>query len=133
MPIAEEVKKFDGRVLTVDASPETYYTLEKKPLIVDSFVKWRVADNELFYKGTSFDERRAVRLLQERVNEGLRNQISKREMFEVISGERDQLMDDLRQDLDGVMRSLGWCRGDRCAGEENRLALQKCHPRYTSA
>ena len=50
MPIAEEVKKFDGRVLTVDASPETYYTLEKKPLIVDSFVKWRVADNELFYK-----------------------------------------------------------------------------------
>ena len=105
MPIAEEVKKFDGRVLTVDASPETYYTLEKKPLIVDSFVKWRVADNELFYKGTSFDERRAIRLLQERVNEGLRNQISKREMFEVISGERDQLMDDLRQDLDTVMRS----------------------------
>ena len=104
MPIAEEVKKFDGRVLTVDASPETYYTLEKKPLIVDSFVKWRVADNELFYKGTSFDERRAIRLLQERVNEGLRNQISKREMFEVISGERDQLMDDLRQDLDTVMR-----------------------------
>ena len=44
MPIAEEVKKFDGRVLTVDASPETYYTLEKKPLIVDSFVKWRVGD-----------------------------------------------------------------------------------------
>ena len=104
MPIAEEVKKFDARVLTVDASPETYYTLEKKPLIVDSFVKWRVADNELFYKGTSFDERRAQRLLQERVNEGLRNQISKREMFEVISGERDQLMDDLRQDLDRVMR-----------------------------
>ena len=70
MPIAEAVKKFDARVLTVDASPETYYTLEKKPLIVDSFVKWRVADNELFYKGTSFDERRAQRLLQERVNEG---------------------------------------------------------------
>ena len=92
-------------MLTVDASPETYYTLKKKPLIVDSFVKWQVADNELFYKGTSFDERRAIRLLQERVNEGLRNQISKREMFEVISGERDQLMDDLRQDLDTVMRS----------------------------
>jgi membrane protease subunit HflC len=104
MPVAEAVKKFDARVLTVDASPETYYTLEKKPLIVDSFVKWRVADNELFYKGTSFDERRAQRLLQERVNEGLRNQISKREMFEVISGERDQLMADLRKDLDRVMR-----------------------------
>ncbi len=108
LPIIEEVKKFDRRVLTLDASPETYYTLEKKPLIVDSFVKWRVSDSEAFYKGTSFDEIRASRLLQERVNEGLRNQISKREMFEVISGERDQLMDELRTDLDVVMRdSIG--------------------------
>ena len=67
LPIAQEVKKFDARVLTLDSQGETYYTLEKKPLIVDSFVKWRVADIERFYTGTSFDERRAQRLLQERV------------------------------------------------------------------
>lgn len=104
LPVAEEVKKFDARVLTLDSKGETYYTIEKKPLIVDSFVKWRVADIEKFYTGTSFDERRAERLLQERTNEGLRNQISKRDMNEVISGQRDELMDDLRKDLDRVMR-----------------------------
>jgi membrane protease subunit HflC len=104
LPIAQEVKKFDARVLTLDSQGETYYTLEKKPLIVDSFVKWRVADIERFYTGTSFDEPRAQRLLSERVNEGLRNQISRREMYEVISGQRDQLMSELRKDLDAVMR-----------------------------
>ena len=104
LPVAEEVKKFDARVLTLDSKGETYYTLEKKPLIVDSFVKWRVADIEKFYTGTSFDERRAERLLQERTNEGLRNQISRRDMNEVISGQRDELMNDLRKDLDRVMR-----------------------------
>ena len=87
----------------MDASPETYYTLEKKPLIVDSFVKWRVSTARLFTKETP-STRRASRLLQERVNEGLRNQISKREMFEVISGERDQLMDELKTDPDVVAR-----------------------------
>ena len=102
--MAEEVKKFDARVLTLDSKGETYYTIEKKPLIVDSFVKWRVADIEKFYTGTSFDERRAERLLQERTNEGLRNQISRRDMNEVISGQRDELMNDLRKDLDRVMR-----------------------------
>ena len=103
MPIAEEVKKADGRVLTLDSAPETYYTLEKKPLIVDSFAKWRIADVQRYYTGTSFDERRGQRVLQERVNEGLRNQISRRDMHEVVSGERDQLMQELLADLNSVM------------------------------
>ncbi|MEM7077807.1 MAG: protease modulator HflC [Pseudomonadota bacterium] len=107
VPVAQDVKKFDARVLTLDSNPETYYTLEKKPLIVDSFVKWRVDDVAAFYESASFDERRANRLIQERVNEGLRNQISRRDMHEVISGERDQLMEELRADLDEVMRGMG--------------------------
>ena len=49
LPIAQEVKKFDARVLTLDSTPETYFTLEKKPLIVDSFVKWRVSEPAKFY------------------------------------------------------------------------------------
>jgi membrane protease subunit HflC len=105
MPIAEEVKKADARVLTLDAAAETYYTLEKKPLIVDSFVKWRVSDVEGYYTATSFDERRGERVLQERVNEGLRNQISRRDMHEVVSGERDQLMQELKADLNSVMNA----------------------------
>lgn len=107
LPIAQEVKKFDARVLTLDSTPETYYTVEKKPLIVDSFVKWRVADVAKFYERASFEIGRAQRLLQERVNEGLRNEISSRDMHEVISGERDQLMENLRSNLDRVMRENG--------------------------
>ena len=104
LPVAEEVKKFDARVLTLDSSPETYYTLEKKPLIVDSFAKWRIVDVENYYTASSGDESRANRVLQERVNEGLRNAMSRRDMHEVISGERDQLMQELTADLNRVMK-----------------------------
>ncbi|MCY4212906.1 MAG: protease modulator HflC [Gammaproteobacteria bacterium] len=104
LPIAEEVKKFDARVLTLDSRPETYYTLEKKPLIVDSFAKWRIVDVPNYYTASSGDENRANRVLQERVNEGLRNAISRRDMHEVISGERDQLMQELTADLNRVMQ-----------------------------
>ena len=104
LPVAEEVKKFDARVLTLDSSPETYYTLEKKPLIVDSFAKWRITDVPKYYTASSGDEARANRVLQERVNEGLRNAISRRDMHEVISGERDQLMQELTADLNRVMK-----------------------------
>lgn len=104
IPIAEEVKYFDRRVLTLDSPAERYYTVEKKPLMVDSFAKWRVVDVERFYTATSFDMVRARRILSERVNEGLRNQISRRDMHEVVSGERDQLMQELMNDLNLVMK-----------------------------
>ena len=104
LPIAEDVKKADGRVLTLDSTPETYFTLEKKPLIVDSFAKWRITDVERFYTATSFDERRGQQILQERVNEGLRNQISRRDMHEVVSGQRDLLMQELTEELNNVMQ-----------------------------
>lgn len=104
IPVAEEVKIFDGRILTAEAEPQRYYTLEKKPVIVDSFAKWRIADVQLFYTATSGDETTAMRILQERVNEGLRNQISRRDMHEVVSGKRDELMAELTASLDKVMR-----------------------------
>lgn len=102
--IAEEVKRFDGRILTLDTEPQRYFTLEKKPVIVDSFAKWRIADVAAFYKATSGDETTAMRILQERVSEGLRNQISRRDMHEVVSGKRDELMEELTSSLDRVMR-----------------------------
>ena len=108
IPFAEQVQRFDGRVLTVDAPEERYFTLEQKPLRVDSFAKWRVGDVARYYTSTSGDELIARRLLQERVNEGLRNQISRRDMHEVISGERDQLMAELTTSLNDVMsREIG--------------------------
>ena len=109
LPIADDAKKFDGRIQTLDSPPERYFTLEKKPLMVDSFVKWRVTDVQTYYETTEGgDQARAELLLKQRVNEGLRNQISRRDMHEVISGERDQLMADLTQQLNSEMsRDVG--------------------------
>lgn len=103
VPIAEEVRRFDGRILTVDTPAQRYFTLEKKPLIVDLFVKWRVGDVERYYTATSGEELRAMGQLEDRVNEGLRNQIGRRDMHEVISGERDLLMNELTAQLDEIM------------------------------
>lgn len=104
VPIADEIKYFDGRILTLDTVPERFYTSEKKPLIVDSFVKWRIHDTTKYYKNTSGIEANANQILEERVNEGLRNQIGRRDMHEVVSGERDQLMLELTTNLNEVMR-----------------------------
>jgi membrane protease subunit HflC len=104
LPIADQVKVTDARVQTLDSPTEVFYTLEKKPLQVDAFVKWRVEDVLKYYTATQFDEQRAERLLTERTNEGLRNQISRRGMHEVVSGQRDALMQELTADLDNFMR-----------------------------
>ena len=105
IPIAQRVLRFDGRVLTLDSEPQRYFTVEKKPLLVDSFVKWRIGDVSAYYTATSGDEARAMSILSDRVNEGLRNQIGRRTMHEVISGERDQLMQELTQALDAALAS----------------------------
>ena len=102
LPFINDVRKFDSRVMTLDAPPERYLTLEKKALIVDSFAKYRVADVETYYTSTSGDERRAMELLKQRINEGLRNEISNRSLHEVVSGERDELMDVLTKNLNGL-------------------------------
>ncbi len=103
VPVADAVQKADGRVLTLDSTAETYFTLEKKPLIVDAFAKWRISDVLRYYEATRFDERIGERILQERINEGLRNEISRRDMHEVVSGQRDELMDALTDQLNRVM------------------------------
>jgi membrane protease subunit HflC len=102
LPFVNEVRKFDARVLTLDAPPERFLTLEKKALIVDSFAKFRVLDVETYYTATSGDERRAGELLKQRINTGLRNEISRRTLHEVVSGERDALMVSLRNTLNEV-------------------------------
>lgn len=91
-PIYHTVRVFDARVLTLDARPERFLTVEKKSMMVDSFAKWRIIDVGKFYTATNGEEDRAQRLLAQRINEGLRNQFAQRSLQEVVSGERDQLM-----------------------------------------
>ncbi|WP_296056200.1 protease modulator HflC [uncultured Amphritea sp.] len=91
-PIINKVRKFDGRVQTLDAQPQSYLTVEKKRLIVDSFIKWRVTNPQKYYTATSGDEYKAAELLFPNVDAGLRNQFGERTLTEVVSGERDELM-----------------------------------------
>jgi membrane protease subunit HflC len=102
IPFVNNVRKFDGRVLTVDSQPERFFTQEKKALIVDSYAKFRVSDTTKFYTATNGEEARAMGLLAQRINDGLRNQVAVRTIQEVVSGERDQLMADLAVQLNAV-------------------------------
>jgi len=98
-PFVNSVRKFDGRILTVDSQPERFFTQEKKALIVDSYAKFKVADTAKFYTATNGEEARAMGLLAQRINNGLRNQVAVRTVQEVVSGEREQLMLDLTAEL----------------------------------
>ena len=102
IPFVNNVRKFDGRVLTVDSQPERFFTQEQKALIVDSYAKFRVKDTTKFYTATNGEEARAMGLLSQRINDGLRNQVAVRTIQEVVSGERDQLMIDLAELLNDV-------------------------------
>jgi modulator of FtsH protease HflC len=102
IPFVNNVRKFDGRVLTVDSQPERFFTQEKKALIVDSYAKFKVSDTTKFYTATNGEEARAMGLLSQRINDGLRNEVAVRTIQEVVSGERDQLMVDLAEVLSDV-------------------------------
>jgi membrane protease subunit HflC len=108
IPFAEEVRIFDGRILTVDAQPDSFFTSEKKRLIVDSYAKWRIQDVGTYYKATGGIESVAQNRLANRVNEGLRNQFGDRTLKEVVSGEREELMSNITEGLNTtVLQSLG--------------------------
>jgi modulator of FtsH protease HflC len=107
-PVADDIRKFSGQVLTLDAAQESFFTSERKRLMVDSYVKWRIADVGAYYRATGGDETVAENRLATRVNDGLRNQFGTRTLHEVVSGERDQLMSDILSELNKTVRgSLG--------------------------
>ncbi len=99
VPMMHEVRKFDSRILTLDVRPQRFLTVEKKGMIVDSYAKWRIKDVGTYYTATNGEEAAAVRVLDQRINEGLRNGFGGRSLQEVISGERDQLMHELTDHL----------------------------------
>ena len=108
IPFVDNVRIFDARILTVDAQPASFFTIEKKRLIVDSYAKWRIANVETYYKATGGVESVAHNRLANRVNNGLRNQFGTRTLHDVVSGERDLLMKNITAELnDSVLESLG--------------------------
>jgi membrane protease subunit HflC len=105
IPWVHTVRKFDRRLLTLDAPPERFLTIEKKPLDVDFYAKWRIKDTSRFYTATSGDEIRAQALLLQRIKTGLRNQFGERTVHEVVSGERESLMVELTESLNKIAQS----------------------------
>lgn len=104
-PFVDNVRIFDGRILTLDAPPESYFTVENKRLIVDSYAKWRVADVSSFYKATGGTESVANQRLASRINDGLRNKFGTRTVHEVVSGERDELMSEITAEVDAAVKT----------------------------
>lgn len=106
LPLTDKVRRFDGRLLTADMSPESFYTVENKRLVVDSYIKWRIKDVDTYYRTTSGDERLAADRLSQRVADGLRNQFGRRTLHDVVSGKRDELMAELKTTLNETANSL---------------------------
>ncbi|MEC5386276.1 protease modulator HflC [Uliginosibacterium sp. H3] len=107
-PMIQNVRYFDRRTLTLDTpEPELFQTSEKKNVLVDLFVKWRIADAELYYKSFNADEAKAANRLEQTVTSGLREEFGKRTVHEVVSGERAQIMEDMRRKAEDDAKKYG--------------------------
>ncbi len=107
VPFFNKVRKFERRLLTLDAEPERFLTSEKKDVIVDSFAKWRIDDVEAFFKATGGDVRRANLLLYQKINDTLRSEFGKRTVQEVVAGERTEIMNIVTEQANLEAADLG--------------------------
>lgn len=107
-PFLQNIRYFDSRILTLDSQePERFITSEKKNVLVDSYVKWRIVDVNKYYVSVGGDEARAKTRLSQTVNDSLRAEFGKRTVHDVVSGQRDQIMEILRQKADLDARKIG--------------------------
>ncbi len=107
-PLIQNVRYFDKRILTIDTpEPERFITAEKQNVLVDHFVKWRIIDPRLYYESVAGDEVRARTRLLQTVNSGLREEFGRRTVPEVVSGERDRIMENMRIRADTDARQIG--------------------------
>ncbi|MEP7156652.1 MAG: protease modulator HflC [Betaproteobacteria bacterium] len=108
LPLVENIRLYDTRIQTMDTKDaERIQTAEKNNVLVDSFVKYRIIDVKQFFVSTGGDFSKAEIRLSQSVNNDLREEFSKRSLAEVISGERDKIMSNLRAKTDRDARSIG--------------------------
>lgn len=107
LPLLERVFKFESRIMSLDAQPELVLTSEKKNVVVDSFVKWRIDNAEKYYRSAGGDERRATQLLAQFVKKTTLDAFGKRTVQDVVSGDRLELMEEVRRQTDLNARDLG--------------------------
>lgn len=108
LPLIQDVRYFDNRILTLDTpDTERFITSEKKNVLVDSFVKWRIQDVKQYYVSVQGDEARAQTRLSQTVNATLREEFGKRTVHDVVSGERDKIMDVVSKKVDEDAKKIG--------------------------
>lgn len=108
VPLLDNVRFFDVRILTIDtAEPERFLTSEKKNVLVDLFVKWRITDVRNYYTSVAGDEMRAQTRLLQTINDGLRAEFGNRTVHDVVSGERDKIMDLMRKKANEDASKIG--------------------------
>jgi membrane protease subunit HflC len=108
IPLLDNVRYFDVRILTIDTpEAERFLTSEKKNVLVDLFVKWRITDVRQYYVSVRGEEAAAATRLQQTINDGLRAEFGNRTVHEVVSGERDQIMELMRKKANEDAKSIG--------------------------
>lgn len=107
LPIVESIKILDARIQTLDESAVRFVTVEKKDLMVDSYIKWRINNFAKYYLATSAQKARAESLLKQKVNNGLRTEIGSRTIADIVSGERSELMEEALQQARDSAADLG--------------------------
>ncbi len=108
LPMVQNIRYFDTRIQTLDAGdPERFITSEKKNVLVDSLIKWRVIDARQYYVSVGGDEKRAEIRLNQTVNDGLRAEFGRRTINEVVSGRREEIMKTIRAKADQDARKIG--------------------------
>ncbi len=107
-PLIQNVRHFDMRILTFDdAEPLRFITSEKKPLLVDSFVKWRIIDVRQYYVSVQGDEFRAATRIKQTISDGLQSEFGRRMVHDVVSGQRDEIMAEVRTKADLDLKRIG--------------------------
>jgi len=107
VPIFDSVKRFDGRILTLDNTEERFLTLEKKNLIVDFFVKWRIKHTGKYFRATGGDEAQARDRMSKIVKGGLRDEFGARTVQQAVSGERSDITRKLVVSANQQVQDLG--------------------------
>ena len=108
VPLLDNVRNFDVRILTIDtAEPERFLTSEKKNVLVDLFVKWRITDVRQYYVSVGGNEGLAQTRLLQTINDGLRAEFGNRTVHDVVSGERDKIMNLMRDRANEDAKTIG--------------------------
>ena len=107
MPLINNVKKFDKRILTLDSKPERFLTAEKKNVIVDSFIKWRIGDVNAFYTAVAGDIDQANIRLDQIIKDAFRSEFSKRNIRQLVSTDRGAIRTALIQNTTPIAGKLG--------------------------